>query len=186
MSNISKELCIRLAEARRAKGFRQTELAAQVGCTQSALSMFEGGQPTKLSDETVKKLSELLEVPLIEQENVADTSGETQLASVGIPMVHGFCPNCQCPSNVPYVVSGRLFFRPSRNIASPNGGKRCTQCGEVLEMRCPVCGAPLNDGACCAVCGSNYVTPVVPDGIDVSAYAQSRRAEIIQLRELGL
>lgn len=186
MSNISKELCIRLAEARRAKGFRQTELAAQVGCTQSALSMFEGGQPTKLSDETVKKLSELLEVPLIEQENVVDTSDETQLASVGIPVVHGFCPNCQCPSNVPYVVSGRLFFRPSRNIASPNGGKRCTQCGEVLEMRCPVCGAPLNDGACCAVCGSNYVTPVVPDGIGVSAYAQSRRAEIIQLRELGL
>ena len=186
MSNVSKELCIRLAEARRAKGFRQTELAAQIGCTQSALSMFEGGQPTKLSDETVKKLSELLGVPLVEQEKVAEASGEAQVASVEIPVVHGFCPNCQCPSNVPYVVSGRLFFRPSRNIASPTGGKRCTLCGEVLEMRCPVCGAPLNDGACCAVCGSNYVTPVVPDGIDVSAYAQARRAEIIQLRELGL
>ena len=186
MSNVSKELCIRLAEARRAKGFRQTELAAQIGCTQSALSMFEGGQPTKLSDETVKKLSELLGVSLVEQEKVAEASREAQVASVEIPVVHGFCPNCQCPSNVPYVVSGRLFFRPSRNIASPTGGKRCTLCGEVLEMRCPVCGAPLNDGACCAVCGSNYVTPVVPDGIDVSAYAQARRAEIIQLRELGL
>ena len=186
MSNISKELCIRLAEARRAKGFRQTELATQIGCTQSALSMFEGGQPTKLSDETVKKLSELLGVPLVDQEKVAEASREAQVASVEIPVVHGFCPNCQCPSNVPYVVSGRLFFRPSRNIASPTGGKRCTLCGEVLEMRCPVCGAPLNDGACCAVCGSNYVTPVVPDGIDVSAYAQARRAEIIQLRELGL
>ena len=186
MSNVSKELCIRLAEARRAKGFRQTELATQIGCTQSALSMFEGGQPTKLSDETVKKLSELLGVPLVDQEKVAEASREAQVASVEIPVVHGFCPNCQCPSNVPYVVSGRLFFRPSRNIASPTGGKRCTLCGEVLEMRCPVCGAPLNDGACCAVCGSNYVTPVVPDGIDVSAYAQARRAEIIQLRELGL
>ena len=186
MSNVSKELCIRLAEARRAKGFRQTELAAQIGCTQSALSMFEGGQPTKLSDETVKKLSELLGVPLVEQEKVAEASREAQVASVEIPVVHGFCPNCQCPSNVPYVVSGRLFFRPSRNIASPTGGKRCTLGGEVLEMRCPVCGAPLNDGACCAVFGSNYVTPVVPDGIDVSAYAQARRAEIIQLRELGL
>ena len=186
MSNVSKELCIRLAEARRAKGFRQTELAAQIGCTQSALSMFEGGQPTKLSDETVKKLSELLGVPLVDQEKVAEASREAQVASVEIPVVHGFCPNCQCPSNVPYVVSGRLFFRPSRNIAAPTGGKRCTLCGEVLEMRCPVCGAPLNDGACCAVCGSNYVTPVVPDGIDVSAYAQARRAEIIQLRELGL
>lgn len=184
MSNISKELCIRLAEARRAKGFRQTELAAQVGCTQSALSMFECGQPTKLSDETVKKLSELLGVPLIEHDNESKTPPSQQSVFVDISVLHGFCPNCQCPSNVPYVVSGRLFFRPSRNIASPTGGKRCTQCGEVLEMRCPVCGAPLNDGACCAVCGSNYVTPALPEGIDVSAYAQTRRAEITQLREM--
>lgn len=185
MSNVSKELCIRLAEARRAKGFRQTELAAQVGCTQSALSMFEGGQPTKLSGETVKKLSELLGVPLVDPVSKAGTSNEAGLFSADISTVHGFCPNCQCPSNVPYVVSGRLFFRPSRKIASPTGGKRCTQCGEVLEMHCPACGASLNDGACCAICGSNYVTPAMPDGIDVSAYAQSRRVEIIQLRELG-
>ena len=181
MSNISKELCAQFAEARRAKGFRQTELAAQVGCTQSALSMFEGGQPTKLSDETVKKLSELLGISLVEER---ESSAETQVVSAEIQVVHGFCPNCQCPSNVPYVVSGRLFFRPSRNIASPNGGRRCVQCGEVLEMRCPTCGAPLNDGACCAVCGSGYVTPVVPEGIDLSAYSQARRIEIAQLREL--
>ena len=98
--------------------------------------------------------------------------------------VHGFCPNCQCPSNVPYVVGGRLFYRQSRKEASPTGGARCAQCGEVLELKCPSCGAPLNDGACCAACGAAYVTPSVEDGIDVVAYARLRCEEIIQLREL--
>ena len=184
MSNISKELCLRFAEARRAKGIRQTELAAQVGCTQSALSMFEGGQPTKLSDETVKRLSEVLGVPLVvdnaRKANCAQVSdqGELNLA------VSGFCPNCHCPSNVPYVVDGRLFYRPSRKVASPTGGVRCTQCGEMLEMQCPRCGAHLNEGACCAACGASYVTPVMAEGLDVVNYAQARRAEIMQLREL--
>ena len=182
MSNISKELCIRFAEARRAKGIRQTELAAQIGCTQSALSMFEGGQPTKLSDETVKRLSEVLGVPLGHEEKSEAGNG---CMTGQNPAVSGFCPNCHCPSNVPYVVNGRLFYRPSRKIASPTGGVRCTQCGEVLEMRCPKCGAPLNEGACCAVCGTSYVTPVVADGLDVVAYAQARRAEIVQFRELS-
>ena len=183
MSNVSKELCLRFAEARRAKGIRQTELAAQVGCMQSALSMFEGGQPTKLSDETVKKLSEVLGVPL-QEEKTSPSVLSTSVSSAPQIVVHGFCPNCQCPSNVPYVVAGRLFYRPSRKVASPTGGVRCTQCGEMLEMRCPKCGAPLNEGACCAVCGAAYVTPVVEEGLDVVAYAQARRAEIIQLREL--
>ena len=183
MSNVSKELCLRFAEARRAKGLRQTELAARVGCTQSALSMFEGGQPTKLSEETVRKLSEVLDVPLQE---VPSPSG-VHVPSASLEphiVIHGYCPNCHCPSNVPYVVGGRLFYRPSRKVASPTGGVRCVQCGELLEMRCPTCGAPLNDGACCAACGATYVTPVVEEGLDIGVYAQTRRAEIIQLREL--
>ena len=183
MSKVSRELCLRFAEARRAKGLRQTELAAQVGCTQSALSMFESGQPTKLSEETVKKLSDFLGVPLRAEEPVMGTVPTTGLREP-LNVVHGFCPNCQCPSNVPYVVEGRLFYRPSRSVASPTGGVRCTQCGEFLEMRCPSCGAVLNDGACCAACGAAYVTPSIADGIDVVAYARMRREEIIQLREL--
>lgn len=182
MSSVSKELCLRFAEARRTKGLRQTELAVQVGCTQSALSMFEGGQPTKLSEETVRKLSDILGVPIQEVPSPsgvhAPSAGEAHI------VVHGYCPNCHCPSNVPYVVGGRLFYRPSRKVASPTGGVRCVQCGEMLEMRCPTCGAPLNDGACCAACGAAYVTPVVDEGLDVAVYAQARRAEIIQLREL--
>ena len=183
MSKVSKELCLRFAEARRAKGLRQTELAAQVGCTQSALSMFEGGQPTKLSEETVKKLSGFLGVPLQEENPLARAVFQSEPNATQVA-VHGFCPNCQCPSNVPYVVEGRLFYRPSRRTASPTGGVRCTQCGELLEMRCPSCGAPLNDGACCAVCGAAYVTPSIAEGVDVAAYARMRREEIIQLRGL--
>jgi hypothetical protein len=145
--------------------------------------MFESGQPTKLSEETVKKLSEFLGVPLM-----AEFSPVMPVPTEGLHeslnAVHGFCPNCQCPSNVPYVVGARLFYLPSRTVASPSGGVRCTQCGEVLEMKCPSCGAPLNDGACCAVCGSSYVTSSIDDGIDMVAYARLRREEILQLREL--
>ena len=184
MSNISKELCLRFAEARRAKGIRQTDLAEQVGCKQSALSMFEGGQPTKLSDEAVKKLSEILGVPIAAESAQEANCPRLEFQGGHGSVVLGFCPNCHCPSNVPYVVDGRLFFRPSRKVASPTGGVRCTQCGEILEMRCPTCGASLNDGACCAACGAPYVTPVVSEGLDVVEYARSRRAEIIQLRGL--
>lgn len=103
---------------------------------------------------------------------------------MGGVVARGYCPNCHCPSNIPYVVEGRLFYRPNRVLASPTGGVRCTQCGEILEMRCPVCGAPLNDGACCAVCGGAYVTPVLPEGVDPSAYARARRDEMLQLKAL--
>jgi len=181
MSNVSKEICLQFAEARRAKGLRQTELAAIVGCTQSALSMFEGGQPTKLADETVKKISEALGVPL--KATLSNAAVPCQSGFSGVSaIVSGFCPNCHCPSNVPYVVDGRLFYRPSRSVASPTGGVRCTQCGEMLEMRCPACGAPLNDGACCGVCGTAYVTPTLDEGVDVAAYAHARRAEILELK----
>lgn len=177
-------------EARKAKGLNQSALARVLGCQQSAISMFEGGQSTKLSDETVRKMADFLgvEMPKGESEKestasvvpVAQTCGE---GVVGV-LAHGYCPNGHCPSNVPYVVEGRLFYRPNRILASPTGGVRCTQCGEVLEMRCPVCGAPLNDGACCAVCGSAYVTPVLPEGVDPVAYARARRDEMLQLKAL--
>lgn len=177
-------------EARKAKGLNQSALARVLGCQQSAISMFEGGQSTKLSDETVRKMADFLgvEMPKGESEKestdavvpVAQACGE---GVVGV-LARGYCPNGHCPSNIPYVVEGRLFYRPNRVLASPTGGVRCTQCGEVLEMRCPVCGAPLNDGACCAVCGSAYVTSVLPEGVDPSVYARARRDEMLQLKAL--
>ena len=193
MINLPVEICLKFKEARKAKGMNQSALARAIGCQQSAISMFEGGMTTKLSDETVVKMADFLGIKLEDEKKVEESekSGGTGFAAsstVGSStslVHHGYCPNSNCPSNVPYVVEGRLFYRPSRMIASPTGGIRCAVCGEVLEMRCSVCGASLNDGACCAVCGQSYVTPVLPEGVDVTTYARIRRDEIIQLRSLS-
>ena len=179
VSKYSIDCCLRLAEARRSKGMTQSALAKTAGCMQSAVSMFEKGDPAKLADSTVEKIAGILGVKL--------EDGKPKPAAEEQPHfhVHGFCPNCSCPSNVPYAVDGRVIFRPVREIASPSCGPRCVECGEVLETCCPSCGAPLNDGACCAACGAAYVTAVVPDGAEAESWARARRAEIRDIRELG-
>jgi len=184
MTNLSRDICFKLREARKAKGLNQSALARMAGCRQSAVSMFESGMVTKISGETVKKIAEILDVSL---ENDGEDKSETVQGGKMFPrslVVHGYCPNCDCPSNVPYVVNGNLFYRADRNIASPGGGTRCTQCGEVLETKCPSCGAPLNDGACCAECGAAYVTPIVPEGADLEEFACKRRSEIAEFRAI--
>ncbi len=197
MQNLTAEICAKFKEARKAKGLNQSALAQAVGCKQSAVSMFEAGMATKLSDEAVGKMAELLGLDLAamlkaDEErrkaqggmNVLPVMAAGVVSPGDVQIARGYCPNCQCPSNVPYVVDGRLLYRPSRLMASPGGGTRCVQCGEMLEMRCPACGAPLNEGACCGVCGSAYVTPTLIEGVDVMAYARARRAEILELKSL--
>ena len=179
VSRYSIDCCRRIAEARRSKGMTQSTLAKAAGCMQSAVSMFEKGDPSKLADATVEKIAGLLGVSLEEG------AEESAAAPAAHAHVRGFCPNCGCPSNVPFAVDGRVLFRPVRELASPDGGPRCAECGEVLETRCPACGAPLNDGACCAACGTAYVAATVPDGADAESWSRARRAEIRELRELG-
>ena len=186
MKNISPEICRQIAQARRDANISQSRLAADLGCKQPALSMFEAGDGTKLSDQIVKRLAERFGVSLEsskESEGVA-ASGFSGVKSCSCGEAGtGYCPNCHCPSNVPYVVDGRVFLRPSRKVASPvPAAKRCAACGEVLETCCPACGAPLNDGACCAVCGMPYVTPALPAGVDVHSWVLARREEIASLR----
>ena len=176
MTNLSKEICLRFKEARQAKGYNQSALARMAGCKQSAVSMFEAGMTTKLSDETVKKIADILGVSLEEKPEVPQVALQSQMSPS--MAVHGYCPSCECPSNVPYVVGGHILYRPMRHVSSPTGGKHCTQCGELLETRCPTCGAPLNDGACCASCGSAYVTPTLPEGTDLNTYVRMRKEEI--------
>ena len=182
MTNLDAEICRRFKEARKGKGLSQSSLAVEVGCKQSAISAFENGDATKLSDATVKKISEVLGVSL-----EAPKREEKAPQPVAVPgmMVRGYCPDPNCPSNVPYVVGDRLFFKTLRDKASPNGGTRCACCGEVLEMRCPACGAPLNDGACCGVCGASYVSITLPSGIDAAAWSAARRSELLQLSTLN-
>ena len=186
MKNISPDLCRKIAQARRDQGISQTALAQELGCKQPAISMFEAGDGTKLSEEMVKKLAMRFGISLEAQpKEVGESFASKKPIDNLFQSTLAFCPNCQCLSNVPYVVEGRLLFRPSSQIASPvKGGRRCAVCGEVLEQRCPACGAPLNAGACCVVCGMPYVTSTLPPGTDVEGWARTRRDEIVALRKL--
>ncbi len=152
MNSISSEICIRFKDARRALGLTQTALAQEIGCHQAALSMFEKGNPTKLSEEYVNRLSARLglDIKALSEELAAEErEAVSRLASVAV----GFCPEPECPSNSPYSVAGRTLYR-----VTLQKGRYCAHCGEVLETRCPHCGAAINEGACCSSCGNPYVS----------------------------
>ena len=151
---MSPEICRKLKEARRAAKLSQSVVASEVGCKQSALSMFEQGDGTKLNDAVIRKLAEKFCVSLEASVPVSLLTSASPVASAS----HGFCPNPKCPSNTAYEVDGRTFLKPDRSAADPAGGKFCSLCGEILEKHCPNCGASVHDGAICTFCGEPYVT----------------------------
>jgi transcriptional regulator with XRE-family HTH domain len=155
MTNLNPEICRKIKDARRAQGISQSVLAREVGCKQSALSMFEQGDGRKLNDEVIAKLAERFGISLVEEEKKNETA-EMKIPAVFEPG-KGFCPNPHCPGNHAYNVEGRTYYRPDREICDPVGGKFCAVCGEVLEKRCPNCGSPVHDGAVCSYCGQSYV-----------------------------
>ena len=149
MQNLSRKVCEIFKEARRSLRLTQSQLAAEIGCKQAAISKFEKGMTTKLSDEYVLKMAKLLHLDM--KELLKEGKGGTN----GIPgedVAAGFCPDSDCPSNVRYMVRERMFFR-----ITMQRGIYCAHCGEVLEKSCPSCGAPINEGACCTMCGARYV-----------------------------
>ena len=155
MTNLSTEFCFKVKEARRAAKISQGELAAEVGCKQSAISMFENGDGTKLNDEVIGKIARKFGLEIEVKE---EGKGGLSPVSLAQHSPHtGFCPNGDCPSNHRYEVAGRLLRRPDREAADPVGGRFCAVCGEVLERRCPNCGSPVHDGAVCSFCGEPYV-----------------------------
>jgi len=117
--------------------------------------MFEQGDGTKLNDAVVEKLAKKFGIDLkASAEMVVPASdGRRLVTEAGV----GFCPNPHCPSNHCYEVDGRTYYRPERASADPVGGKFCAVCGEILEKRCPNCGAPVHEGAVCSYCGEPYV-----------------------------
>lgn len=157
VTNLSVEFCKRVKEARRKAGLSQSVLAKEVGCKQSALSGFEQGDGTKLNDEAVRKLSERFGIP-IEEETASQEHVPAVSYSSSHAAVRGFCPNLHCPSNHAYQVEDRNLLRPEREECDPAFGKFCVVCGEVLEKKCPNCGAPLNPGAFCTICGEPYIS----------------------------
>ena len=150
MQDLSKRVCEKFKDARRALGLTQTALAAEIGFRQEALSMFEKGNPTKLSAEYVEKLAKRLGIDIKDIKERAES--EERDISDGFEVM-GFCPEKECPSNTSYSVCGRTFYR-----VTLQRGRYCAHCGEVLEKRCRKCGQPLNEGACCTACGTAYVS----------------------------
>ena len=140
--------------ARREAGLTQGQLAAEVGCKQSALSMFEQGDGTKLNDEIIEKLAKRF--------NLSFTASPDLPAAprfqVRVCKGSGFCPNPRCPTNHEYFVEEVRLFNPDRESADPVGGKYCAMCGELLERKCPSCGATVHAGAICSICGQPYVS----------------------------
>lgn len=159
MVRLSPEICLKIKEARRAAKFSQSEVAAEVGCKQSALSMFENGDGTKLNAEVINRLSKKFGISL-ESEATDVKPVPVMLPQPEQVVMRGFCPNAHCPSNQAYEIDGRTFVRPNRVVADPVGGRFCALCGEVLEKHCPNCGAPVHDGAICSLCGEPYVAVI--------------------------
>lgn len=156
MKNLDPEFCKRVKSARREAGLTQGELAAEVGCKQSALSMFEQGDGTKLNDDVVEKIAKKFN--LVYAADGEDGSRNVDAAASRPQCIQsGFCPNPHCPTNHEYFVEEMRLFRPDRSAADPVGGRYCAMCGELLERKCPNCGAPVHAGAVCSFCGQPYI-----------------------------
>ena len=158
MTNLSPEFCKQIATARRQAGLTQSDLAREVGCKQPALSMFEQGDGTKLNDEVIERMAKKFGLKLTTGAGAA--TGTQVLPSSLRAAGQAFCPNPHCPSNHEYFVETRRLLRPDRAAADPAGGKFCAVCGELLERRCPSCGAAVHEGAICTFCGESYVAMI--------------------------
>jgi transcriptional regulator with XRE-family HTH domain len=156
----------------------QSALADAVGCKQSAISMLESGQPEKLSQETVGKIASLLCVELDAQAALPAASPFVSSSATA----RGFCPNAACYANVPYVMQGELRFWPRLQPLADGG--HCRFCGELLEARCPQCGAPLSEGACCPACGAERITNTLAPDTLPEAWAAQRRQAIAEWKAL--
>lgn len=183
MANLSIDFCRRLAQARRDRGMTQSALAREVGCKQSAVSMLEAGHSSKIAQESVAKIAEILGVAL-------ETGGAHATVMSGVLEQacpdHAFCPNARCFSNIPYHIDGRLIFWPAAQPQSAVEAKYCAVCGELLERRCPNCGARLGAGSFCAGCGEAKVTNTLDPALDADAdaWAARQRREIAAWRAL--
>ncbi len=166
---------------RRSMSMTQAELASRVGCKQSAVSMFEAGRMSALAHATIERIADILEVCLADFPVV---SSEDKSPRVSLK----YCPVDGCPSNVPYAVGDELHFAPAMVRAPCEQKTRCSACGEIMQSACPnnECGVGVVEGACCPVCGMDYVTVTfVVAGWQAESWADEQRARIREVREMS-
>ncbi len=143
-----------LREARNRSGLKQTELAEQIGTSQSQISQFEGGRTDALSTEKIVRLAEALGVD------------PDEVLGPSIPYRRDakvfFCPNPNC-------LAGKLRRLGNRNVVHPSfqtgpttaESMWCVACTDALEVTCggQGCGKPaVANATCCPFCGRVYVT----------------------------
>ena len=92
-----KTLGEQIKTARLQRHLSQSALARQVGCKQSALSMFEGGKSTALSAQVIGKLCDTL--GLLPPTAAELSAEEEQRRSQVQQGERVFCPNPECPCN---------------------------------------------------------------------------------------
>ena len=162
-------------EARRRKGLTQAQVAEAIDCKQSAVSMFENGRRDALSREKLTSLGKLLDV---------DTNSTAQEAHGTVGNLR-FCPDIDCPSNIPFMVGGRVAIRPSMVPVTGNAPSYCRYCGEVLSPSCPntQCSTPPSPGAFCAACGTAYIAPLAVQ-TPADAWVRARQESSRKLLEL--
>lgn len=172
-------------KARRDAGLSQSALAEKAGCRQSQISAFEAGVPGKIARETVLRIAETLGIepppePKAGQDEEAGVgaarAGLARFGSGAAMPPEPFCPNFECLSNLPYFIGEQLLFLP---LPYCGEGARCAVCGELLERRCPSCGAAFRGrGGCCEVCGRALVE--LPEGVadDPGQWAAAQRAAV--------
>lgn len=137
-------------EARRRKGLTQAQVAEAIDCKQSAVSMFENGRRDALSRDKLVSLGKLLDV---------DPSRAAQESDAPTGNLR-YCPDVNCPSNVPFMVGGRVAIRPSMTPVSGSAPSYCRYCGEVMAASCSnaECKESPEPGAFCAACGTAYIS----------------------------
>lgn len=163
-----KTLCSQIRRARQQRHMTQSALARQVGCKQSALSMFETGRTTALNGATIGKICQVLGL-------LPPSGDELEAAPRQEEAAYAFCPNPECPGNLPAAIGDSVTLFPRRH-ALQAGEVHCALCGEVLERTCPECGAPVRPGAFCVRCGTAYLA-VAPERVDPARVALSERLE---------
>ena len=180
MTESQSPLHLTCCNLRRSKGLTQSDLAREVGCTQSAISMYEAGRAESLAEEKVRILLDILEVDINDISLPETDEGKRAESTLK------YCPVDECPSNVPYVTRSQLFFKPMMIEVTVGESTLCSFCGEPLEERCPngSCGAELREGSFCWSCCTPYVTSTRATGRNPERWADAQRARIRELREL--